>query len=300
MNFELSDEMCNQIIFAMEDQEKGFVFDSVNCLPVEKKTIQNFDSDRYHSLPVWGSAHGFRLMERFVSLLRNPLAREELRSVLFVGRGVFRNFKNVLKRYPEIERLWFSFKEKEMKNEIYKWYNLLREAQGLKKIGDVPEEIDEALPAYFSFCSVKTEKEQKKLEECIVRIEKELSGRFQGEVGNAIVAFWRTMRLMCLSQSDMTLYVESIGKDFAAAITAVPCPPNSTQTVMVTSFFVLPEFRGLGLGKELVKRSIDWLKKAGVRHIIMPSFAIPDSFIPALLRSGFTQNCGNFIADIYS
>jgi len=50
----------------------------------------------------------------------------------------------------------------------------------------------------------------------------------------------------------------------------------------------------------LLDRCCDQLKKLGIRHMIMPNFAMPDSFIPALLRSGFLQNSGNFIADLYT
>jgi len=298
MNFELSDEICNQLIFAMEDQKDSFVFDSVDCIPVEKSSIQNFDTNRYYNLPVWGSIQGFRIMERFVSLLHNPLAREELRAVLFAGRGVFRNYKNVLKTYPEIERLWFSFKYKEMKSEIYRWYNVLRDSWGLEKIGDVPEEIDEELPAFFSFSPVKTKTDFEKLENSILLIERELSERFEGEIGKAIVCYWRTMRGVSSLDSQISLYAETVAEDFAGAITIVPYPEEAIQTVAVTSLFVLPEFRGLGLGKELINRCFEQLKKNGIRYIIMPNISIPETFVPALLRCGFTQNCGGFIADL--
>jgi len=298
MNFELSDEICNQLIFAMEDQKNSFIFDSVDCIPVEKKSIQNFDATRYYNLPVWGSIQGFRIMERFVSLLHNPIAREELRTVLFVGRGVFRNYKNVLKAYPEIERLWFSYKDKEMKSEIYRWYNILRDSWGLERLGDIPEETDEELPSYFSFQTIETKIDFEKLQKGIVIIERELAERFEGEIGNAIVCFWRSMRESSNIDSQISLYAETIAEDFAASITVVSYPENAVQTVAVTSFFVLPEFRGLGLGKELLNRCFDQLKKIGIRHVLMPNVAIPDSFIPALLRSGFTQNCGGFIADL--
>lgn len=299
MNFELSDEICNLIIFAMEDQKNSFVFDSVDCVTVEKASVQNLDKDRYYSMPVWGSVQGFKIMERFVSLLHNPLAREELRAVLFSGHGVFRNYKNVLNRYPEIERLWFSFKQKEMKSEIYRWYNVLRDSWGLELLGDVPESTDENLPSYFNFSTLKNEEDFKKYTDSISVIEQEILDVNQDEIGKVLVAFWRNLRNLPTSSSSITLFAQSISDDFAGAISILIYPEDLKQTVVVTSFFVLPEFRGLGIGKELLAQSINLLSKNGVRTILLPNLTVPKSFIPALLRHGFIQQSGNFIADLH-
>ncbi|OJF77134.1 MAG: hypothetical protein BKP49_03090 [Treponema sp. CETP13] len=284
----------------MEDQKKSFVFDSIHCIPVAKEDVQNSDKTSYYSLPVWGSIQGFKLMERFVSLLHNPLAREELRAVLFAGRGVFRNYKNVLKRYPEIELLWFSFKKKEMRSEIYRWYNDLRESWGLEKLGDVPEEIEDVLPAYFTFSTEKTKSACGKLEESISLIENELLERYQGETGKIVVNFWCNLRKLESSDSSIVILAHSISEDFAGALAVLPYPENSVQTALITSFFVLPEFRGLGIGKNLLDRCCDKLIDSGIRYVLLPNLAISDSFYPALKRSGFLQNSGNFIADLSS
>ena len=84
MKFDLTDEVRNQIIFSMEDQGKSYVFDSVELKTIPFSEVE-IDNDRYYKIPEWGSMDGFHLMERFVALLRNPLARESLRSVLFSG-----------------------------------------------------------------------------------------------------------------------------------------------------------------------------------------------------------------------
>jgi hypothetical protein len=51
-------------------------------------------------------------MEHFAAGLRNPVVRNELTLALNRGRGVFRAFKDILSRYPETEKLWFSYKER--------------------------------------------------------------------------------------------------------------------------------------------------------------------------------------------
>lgn len=298
MNFEMTEEICDQIIFAMEDQKNSFVFDSVDCITVAKENVQNSKKNSYYSLPVWGSIQGFKLMERFVSLLHNPLAREELRAVLFAGRGVFRNYKNVLKRYPEIELLWFSFKKKEMRSEIYRWYDVLRESWGLEKLGDVPEEIEELLPTYFSFSTKKTNTVSSELKEGISLIENELVGQYQGEIGKIVVDFWRNLRKLESNDSSIVIIAHSISEDFAGAIVVLPYPENSVQTALITSFFVLPDFRGLGIGKDLLNRCCEKLIDSDIRHVLMPNFAIPKSFVSALERMGFLQNSGNFVADL--
>ena len=142
MQFELTDEIRNLIVFAMEDQGNNYLFDSVEQKTVIKSTVEKVDEERFYTIPTWDSIKGFKLMERFISLLRNPLAREELRGVLFAGRGVFRNFKNVLHQYPEVEKLWYSFKEKEMKQIVSNWYNTLLDSWGLERLGEEPEETD--------------------------------------------------------------------------------------------------------------------------------------------------------------
>ena len=54
--------------------------------------------DRHVRLPRWGSAEGFHLMESFVTSIDNPAYREQLSRALTMGKGVFRAFKDTLKR----------------------------------------------------------------------------------------------------------------------------------------------------------------------------------------------------------
>ena len=144
MEFSLSEEVIHEIIFAMENQTSEFLFDSqdLNCCSIDK--IQDMetteDKSRFYEIPQWNSASGFRVMEQFVSSLHNPIAREDLKNVLFSGKSVFKNFKKILHSYPELERKWFSFKEQQMKNLISQWYDILRESWGLEKLS---EEIDQ-------------------------------------------------------------------------------------------------------------------------------------------------------------
>ncbi len=75
-------------------------------------------------------------MEKFVSTLRNPIYREKLKEVLQSGRGVFRQFKDVLQEQPSIQRLWYYYKDREMRNRIYEWYEVHDSAFSIAMLDD--------------------------------------------------------------------------------------------------------------------------------------------------------------------
>ncbi len=144
--FPLTDQFIDQLIFAMEDQEHRFIVD------FNTGDILSSDDDLpdYLEIPLWRQIEGFSLMEKFVSKLRNPLHRELLHSVLSSGKRVFRNYKDVLKKNRQLEKLWFSFKEKEMRHIVRDWYNEQRELKGLQRLGPEPEETEELLLSDFT------------------------------------------------------------------------------------------------------------------------------------------------------
>ena len=146
MRFELDKLLIDEILFFMENQDGDFLLDTqenqvidINNYEFDEKPDFD-DDDRFISLPEWGSQDGYRLMEHFAAGLRNPIARHELSLALNNNKGVFRAFKNVIVQYPEIEKMWFKFKENEMKNEVIAWYNSLRETWGLEPVGSEPED----------------------------------------------------------------------------------------------------------------------------------------------------------------
>jgi len=146
MHFELDKILMDEILFFMENQDGDFLLDTqkgqiidLNNNDYNEETDFN-DNDRFISLPEWGSQNGFRLMEHFTAILKNPVARHELSLALNNNKGVFRAFKNVIVQYPEIEKMWFKFKDNEMKNEVIIWYNSLRETWGLEPVGSEPED----------------------------------------------------------------------------------------------------------------------------------------------------------------
>lgn len=297
MQFELTDEIVNQIIFSMEDQSQQRVFDS------EKKDLVAFnpeeqqDGSRFYPLPAWDSVSGFSIMERFVSELRNPPVKEKLRTVLSAGKGVFRGFKDVLKEHPEVETLWFAFKERALKHEISAWYNLLRDSWGLEKIGEEPEETDELVYADFIFRTYDAETDTDSLRKARICAQEEICSVYESGLAETILFLQNSSRPHGKEDAEYTLTAHTAEGEFAGFISALPCPEGSHKTVLITAFYVLSAWRGLGIGKSLFTRCTEKLKNTGVRYIIVPSIHIPDFFEHIMFRSGFQRIPAGFYAD---
>ncbi|HUV06545.1 MAG TPA: hypothetical protein VMX75_02375, partial [Spirochaetia bacterium] len=150
MEWEFNKEFQDQIIYSMENQDETFVLDIRKGIIVPETQIDSGEiGRRFHRLPEWRSLEGYQLMERFIASIRNPIFREELRSALSSGTGVFRQFKNNLKKRKELEKLWFSFKEKEMTRVVFDWFNQIRELEGLERLNPPIEETDELISSDF-------------------------------------------------------------------------------------------------------------------------------------------------------
>ena len=148
MRWELTPELIDEIIYAMENQDLLFFYDCESGRVIPGSEAGDEDgaepgeegSQRFYEVPRWRSHEGFHLMERFVSSLRSPVTREALREALGSGKGVFRQFKNALHGHPEIEKLWFAYKEREMRNVVFDWFNDVRELHGLQKLSPPSDE----------------------------------------------------------------------------------------------------------------------------------------------------------------
>ncbi|MDR2966025.1 MAG: GNAT family N-acetyltransferase [Treponema sp.] len=146
MKFELDNILVDDILFHMENKEGSYLLDTrkKNIISVDSYDSDNpdfNDKERFINLPDWPPSEGYRLMEKFASGLKKPVIRQELSDTLNQNKGVFRAYKNVLEQYPETEKQWFAFKNREMKMIIAAWYNGLREEWGLEAVGKEPEDI---------------------------------------------------------------------------------------------------------------------------------------------------------------
>ncbi len=110
-SLKITEEILNRVIYGMENQKVRLCLDPSDGQLKEKSQ----DNSDLISLPNWGPRDGYALMEAFTATLPPSALRGELEEVLSSGSGVFRRFKSVLKTYPAEERLWFRFKQREMR-----------------------------------------------------------------------------------------------------------------------------------------------------------------------------------------
>ena len=296
MQFELSEALIKDLLFSMEDQMGNFLLDTREGVIIgeeddEFDQVKDDDDDRYISLPGWDSSDGFRLMEHFAAGLRNPSIRDELAGALNRGKGVFRAFKDIISRYPETEKLWFSFKERGMRREILHWYNALREQWGLDRIGLEPEETGDLVLEDFRFrLSMDSDKEAAAAlhRDCIEEMrnyamEQGLGAVYQESHCRAEWA-WSF-------PGDLSLAVETGSGDFAGYIAA----SRQGNVLRIHALEVRSEYRGLGIGEDLLARFIEearrqFTAKTGARTAFQILIDLPmgsEGFSQVLYRDSF-------------
>ena len=282
--------MENQDVEYAVDAEEGqlVISDSDGHIP---------DDERYYILPEWGPSDGFELREEFVNNLHSPLAREELQSAMHSGRGVFKNFRNVLKSYPEVDKRWHIYKHRFMSARINEWYNSLREIWGLEKLDQLPESDETLVHDDFSFKVYDSEADKKTI---LLNI---TAGACEDEtlppdVNGAFYGLWRTQFEGARIENQTGYICSSISDEFAGCITASPLLQNQEKIVMITSLFVPEQFRGLGIGTELIDMCISRLTDCGKTWVIIPSTIAPDILQPLLTRIGFRKINSGYILSL--
>ena len=289
MTFDLNDVLLNKIQTALENQEQKFVLDAVQQTLVQKTPSVQADNETFYELPEWDSASGFALRESFVNNLNAPLAHEELKEVLHSGRGVFKNFRNVLKNYPEVEKKWHIYKNRNMLNYINEWYNNLREVWGLEKLDYMPESDDSLIHDDFSFVAYDSEVDRKEL---VLQMQADFKARndnLDQELLQAVYELWLRQFDLAQSKGQLGYVCRSFSNDFAGCITTSYVSDKQEKVMVLTGLFVPASFRGLGIGTELISMCLSELKKLGKTWLIMPVNFIPAFLEPLLLRSGFEK-----------
>ena len=297
--FSLSQEIIHQIMFALEDQNTTYVLDT-NSGRLED--LASFLDDElpagYVELPQWEPANGFRMMERFVAVVRNTALQRQLRSVLFSGKGVFKNFKTLLKSHPQGEKQWFAFREEEMTRYITQWYTQLREVYGLEQLGEEPEDNEELLQDDFIFREYDPTKDEEKLLLAANSFMSEREAQWPGEIGLALSSLWQEKKAKGDKENFLSLVAETVGGEFAGCLEATLYPSYVKETVLLTSFFVLEEYRGLGIGKTFLEQGVLQLQEKGIRWIILADLVIPAFLQNCLARIGFVSSGGGYILDM--
>jgi ribosomal protein S18 acetylase RimI-like enzyme len=287
MQFELSEALVKDLLFSMEDQMGNFLLDTREGVIISEEDDDfddaKDDGGRYISLPGWDSSDGFRLMEHFAAGLRNPSVRDELAGALNRGRGVFRAFKDIISRYPEIEKLWFSFKERGMRREILRWYNALREQWGLDRVGLEPEETGDLVLEDFRFLPAREDDREAAStlhQSCIGEMR---AYALEQGLGEVYEDYYRTGWSF---PGDLSLVVETGNGDFAGYVAA----SRQGRVLQVQALEVRGEYRGLGIGESLLARFIEEARRQSGAAPLQILIDLPmgsEGFSPVLYRSSF-------------
>jgi GNAT superfamily N-acetyltransferase len=283
MHFELTETLMDDILFSMENQGGHFLVDTQEGIVVEAgselqdRLEQDKEGTRYIDLPRWTSSDGYRLMERFVAVFKNPIVRNELLLALDRGKGVFRAFKDTLNHYPEAEKRWFSFKEQELKQEIVHWYNALRDEWGLARIGTEPEETEELVREDFIFREPH-QRDYTAAEELHYRCLEEYRKLKKPILKSG--AFFKDLRGF---PGELALVAETSSGDFIAYISV----EQQDKTLHIAALEVQSEYRGLGIGEELFSRLLDRIDPRAILYITMDLPIEVEGFSRVLLRKSF-------------
>ena len=297
MNFELTPELVDQIVFGMENQEKEYLIDLERLEVVAAESGQSDESERYMKLPEWNSASGFQLMERFVASLRNPVFREVLRDCLAGGKGVFRRFKNALKDREDIERLWFSFKEREMKRRVVEWYNSEVEALGLETVSFdfEDDETNELVLTDFQFRRAPPE---------LLPVLRELDRdsfdeNLAGLPESARTKIFHMRRAAIEMQAEDIALAETPDGDLAAFLWASE-GEDDPQFSIILQIYVLRDFRGLGLAKTMLERYCTEAFRRGVQLVLIETGGSAQGFQDALAGFGFAPLTTGMTLDLHA
>ncbi len=265
----LSDEFLFQVIFCMEDQANEYCVDLKDGVVTEVQFVadrRQIEPQRFLDLPPWFPSDGFRTMEKFVSTLRNPIYRERLRQVLQSGKGVFRQFKDVLHEQPTLERLWFYYKDREIRRRIFHWYERHDEAFRLARLGEeVPDDgpsdlvredftITEDIAPYRDEIAL--------LKELAIRRVMELDIPTARHMAVKLREAWRE------HPEDEHLSALTLAGQFVGFIRYHIHNPE--QVAVIRCFAVQEEFQGLGVFRYLFDSLCSHLLRQGVRDIVVP------------------------------
>jgi hypothetical protein len=264
----LTDEFLFQIVFCMEDQVNNYFLDLKNqniceTVFIEERVKKN--PDRFLPLPQWLPSDGFHTMEKFVSTLRNPIYREKLKEVLQSGRGVFRQFKDVLQEQPSIQRLWYYYKDREMRNRIYEWYEVHDSAFSIALLSDSgPQEdtlevIKEDFIISEDYDSYVQDFEQFR-DMCIYRYE-EKDTPYNSQVLKDVKKAWNK------DQDDDVLFAITSSEDVAGVL--LYHLDTDTKVVEVKAYMIKDEFKGIGLFHLLFDTLCEKMKIKGIDNLIL-------------------------------
>ena len=279
----------------MEDQNENLALDASNLSFV---SAESADEENIYTLPFWGGENGYRLLEDFTSGLKNEKVYSSLRKILTEGRGVFRNFKNELKKYPEIEHGFYIYKENAMKVIVMDWYNALRESWGLEKLDYDIEEYQDLVLEDFIFDEYNYTRDNNCIAEIVSAEAERLGEELPVEFSLQAKDLWLSQFADISGDSVNGFVCRTLSEEFAGCILFSLCPSPSTASAKLTGLVVAENYRGLGIAKELVEKCISSLRAKGISWLLIAANFIPLILEPLFDRLGFKKMGNVYAADL--
>ena len=289
--FELTRDVVDDIIFAMEDQDGAWMVEvetgrliarAEACEDGDQVDMPKPDTAR---VPDWSPREGFKMMEGFASRVRLPTARHALHEALAHGRGVFKAFKAALVPYPDIEKAFRENKGSVMGRVIREWYDDLREAKGLERLGAEPEDTSDLVTSDLGYSSGLASAARA----AMLSLFGQLGPEIAPEAPAAIVAReLRLARAELEGEDWMGIWVED-GEGGTIAGIAGRREVEAGQVFGRIFFLAVdPEFRTFGLARSLIEKLSAELGGNDGALIIIDLPLLYGPFEKSLFSSGFT------------
>jgi ribosomal protein S18 acetylase RimI-like enzyme len=280
--FELCEKVVEQIVFAMEDQERDSVVDleTGEVLP-----SAGHSGELYAKPPVWSSREGFKLMEDFLASVRQPSARSSLSAALAQGRGVFKAFKAVLAENQELERAFRDFKIRAMRRTIGVWYDDLREAKGLERLGPEPDDTDELVLSDLDIGVLGLDASRSYLLPLLQDAEDESLESMPGPLAAFEIGRLRS-EIEAAEDGLCALAYDGEGGALGAAL-GFRMVMGERGFGRIVFLMVKSEFRRMGLGRTLLETLTKSFTKEGIPLVVLDSALLPPDFGPGLEGLGY-------------
>jgi len=275
LRLHVTEEILERVVFGMENQKDRLFLDPSDGLLRPEKD----DDGSLIPLPDWGPTDGYRLMDGFTGSLPDTAFRERLVDILHSGSGVFRNFKDALKERPELEGLWRRYKKREMRKTALSWLSRWSEALALEALGPEPEDWDQLSSVEFIIREIR-EEERVQIQSWNKLAEAE---NFPGISYDA----WSVAD----SGSGFISVAEGPSGEIVGFSWLYMNYDSGRPEGRLIQVYVIPELRGLGIGRMLIAASMEqavdkgagvFTLRTGVSGKILEKYFESEDFTPVM------------------
>jgi GNAT superfamily N-acetyltransferase len=161
-----------------------------------------------------------------------------------------------------LERLWYNYKDREMRHLVIEWYSRITEAQELEKLGREPEENEELLLSDFVI------REEHGAQDYTAEELRRAVEEAYAEYAPALREHMYNMLYERLGNETLLFIAETPDGERVGSL-AARIHENVVGSVMaVTYLHVEADFRGLGLSKVLMDRCVEAARREEVAELM--------------------------------